>query len=299
MSPPNIIDFNVSSIPQGVDENVLLVDLKSLEPLDISSKRENGSFLSKEPVVKISSPTPLKKPPRNDAVTIAARGAEEQHALLPIQNKFTMKKVDPCKELESLNVPPKNSIIPHDGSGDGRVYSKRTCPFHRYEREVKIFDDDIERYLTEDPRASMSPEQKLDKLPHLQSTPKDDKGKNRITSAKDKKIEKVTIPRKVLENYPDDTINLDTNRIEIKSKSKKNEISNKQCNFKSGFHTSNFKFLHDEKLMKEKTSVNNLKAISLLSKSFQRNGIKPSDKITKSSSPQASEIQEKLINESE
>jgi len=210
----DIVDLNDSSVPQGSDENVLLVDLKSFEtpgekksPLqEVSSSRKNNeSVLSnaKEPIVKISPPTPLKKP-KNNAVTIARTNVEE-HGLFATRNKSTIKKVDLYKESESLDVPSKNSIIPHDGLRDGRVYSKRTCPFHRYEPAVKIFDDDIERYLTEDPRISVAWEEKL---PQVQDASKYDKDKNRITSVKSKKIKRIIVPQKELEYYPDNAIDL-------------------------------------------------------------------------------------------
>jgi len=130
----DIVDLNDSSVPQGSDENVLLVDPKSFETSEekkfllqeiSSSRRDNESVLSnaKEPIVKISPPTPLKKPRKNDAVTIVRTNAEEQHGLFATRNKSTIKKVDLYKESESLDVPSKNSIIPHDGLRDGRVYS--------------------------------------------------------------------------------------------------------------------------------------------------------------------------------
>ncbi|XP_011058385.1 PREDICTED: uncharacterized protein LOC105148376 [Acromyrmex echinatior] len=208
----DVRDIIDSSVPRSFDENVLLVDPKSSEAPDISSIRDNENFISnaREPIVKISPPTP-KKPSKNDAITIARTNAEEQHILVTIQNKSTIKKVDSYKEPESLDVSSKNSIIPHDGSRDGRIYSKKTCPFHRYEPMVKIFDDDIERYLTEDPRANVSLGEKLNKLPHVQNASKYDKDKNRITSVESKKIKRVTIPQK--ECYLDNTVDLTTNAL--------------------------------------------------------------------------------------
>jgi len=305
----DIVDLNDSSVPQGSDENILLVDPKSSKtpeekksPLQevSSSKRNNESILSnaKEPIVKISPPTPLKKPRKNDAVTIARTNAEEQHGLFATRNKSTIKKVDLYKESESLDVPSKNSIIPHDGLRDGRVYSKRTCPFHRYEPAVKIFDDDIERYLTEDPRISMAWEEKL---PQVQDASKYDKDKNKITSVKSKKIKRIIVPRKELEYYPDNAIDLTASRTaEDEFKIKKNDTLDKQYNFKSDVRTSRkFKFSLDKKSMKEK-KIKNLK-ISSFPESFQsQNKIKTtSGKILNKSNLQAPEIRKQFVNEPE
>lgn len=291
----DIVDFSDSSAPQGFDENVLLVD-PEFSKADISTrKNENISSNAKEPIVKVSPPTPLKKSPKNGAIA----NAKEQHALFAIQNKSTVKKANLYKELESS----KNSIIPHDGSRDGRVYSKRTCPFHRHEPVVKIFDDDIERYLTEDPRASVSPGEKLNKLPHVKDASKYDKDKNRITSVKRKEIKKV--PRKELEDYPDNAIDLTASGItKVESKDKKN-IPDKQRNFTSDVHTSKLEFSFNKKSTKERKNLKitkDLKIVSPFPESFQpQNRVKAISGrvINKSSNSQAPEIQEKLINESE
>lgn len=295
----DIRDIIDSSIPRSFDENVLLVNPKFSEAADISSTRDNESFISREPIVKISPPTP-KKPSKNNAITITRTNAEEQHT---IQNKSTIKKVDLYKEPKSLDVSSKNSIIPHDGSRNGRIYSKKTCPFHRYEPVVKIFDDDIERYLMEDPRANVSLGEKLNKLPYVQDASKYDKDKNRITSVESKKIRKVTVPQKALEYYLDNTVDLTTSgTTEIKSKNKKNYILDKQYNFRSDVYTSKFKFSSGKKSTKEIKSVDNLKIASSLPKSFQsQNRVKrTSDKvINQSSNLQNLEIREKLIDKSE
>lgn len=297
----DVRDIVDSSIPRSFDENVLFVDPKSSEAPDISLTKDNESFISnaKEPIFKISPPTP-KKPTKNDAVTIARTNAEEQHMLVTIQNKSTIKE-DLYKEPESFDVSSKNSIISHDGSRDGRIYSKRTCPFHRYEPVVKIFDDDIERYLTEDPRANVSLGKKLDKLPHVQDASKYNKDKNRITSVESKKIKRVNVPQKELEYYLDNAVDLTTNgTAEVKSKSKKNGILDKQYNFRSDVHTFKFKFSLGKKSTKE--MKNSLKIVSSFPKSFQpqnRVGRTTSKIINQSSNLQAPEIQEKLINESE
>jgi len=299
----DIVDLNDSSVPQGSDENVLLVDPKSSEtpgekksPLQevSSSRRNNESVLSnaKEPIVKISPPTPLKKL-KNDAVTIARTNAEEQ--LFATRNKSTIKKVDLYKESESLDVPSKNSIIPHDGLRDGRVYSKRTCPFHRYEPAVKIFDDDIERYLTEDPRVSVAWEEKL---PQVQDASKYDKDKDRITSVKSKKIKRIIVPQKELEYYPDNAIDLTASGIaEDEFKIKKNDTLDKQYNFKSDMRTSKFKFFLDKDSMKEK-KIKNLK-MSSFPELFQSQNKTTSGKILNKSNLQAPEIRKKFANEPE
>lgn len=299
----DVVDFNASPVPQGFDENVLLVNPKFSEAPDISSRRDNENVFSnaREPIVKISPPTPLKKLPKNDAVTIDRINAKEQHALFAIQNKSAIKKADSSKESESLDVPSKNSIIPHDGSRDGRVYSKRTCPFHRYEPAVKIFDDDIERYLMEDPRASMSPGEKLNKLLYVQNTSKYNKNKNRITSIESKKMKRITVPQKKLEYYPDNAIDLTASGIaQVESKDKKNDILNKQRNFRSDIRISNLKFSLGKKSMKERKTMKGQK-IALFTESFQlQNKVKTiSGKvINKSSNSQVPEMQVKL-NESE
>ncbi|XP_028046037.2 uncharacterized protein LOC105837384 [Monomorium pharaonis] len=299
----DIIDFNDSYVLQGFkDENVLLVDSKSSEtPLDVSSRRRNESVLSnaKEPMVKIYPPTPLKKPPKNDAVTNVRTNAGGQHVSFAIQNKSTIKKVDSYKESESLDVPFKNSIIPHDGSGDGRVYSKKTCPFHRYEPEVKIFDDDIERYLTEEPTASVSSGEKLNKLPHFPDASKYDKDQNRATSIKSKKIKRITVPPKKLENYPDNTIDLAASKIVEAKSEDKNKILDKQYNLRTDVRTSKLKFnFNGKKSAKKRTSM---KTASSFLKSFQsQNRVKAiSDKVINKSNLQTPEIREKLINKSD
>ncbi|XP_018348704.1 PREDICTED: uncharacterized protein LOC108752400 [Trachymyrmex septentrionalis] len=301
----DVRDITDSSIPRRFDENVLLVDSKSFEAPDISSTRdENFISNAREPIVKISPPTP-KKPSKNDAITIARTNAEEQHTLVTIQNKSRIKKVDSYKEPESLDVSSKNSIIPHDGLRDGRIYSKRTCPFHRYEPVVKIFDDDIKRYLTEDPRANVSLGEKLNKLPHVQDASKYDKDKNRITSIESKKIKRITVPQKTLEYYLDNAVDLsDTSgTTEVKSKNKKNYILDKQYNFRSDVYTSKFKFSSGKtKSTKEIKSMDGLKIASSFPKSFQpRNRVKrtSSKVINQSSNLQTLKIREKLIDKSE
>lgn len=292
-------DFNDSSIPQGFDENVLLVDPKSSEEADISTRRNNENISStvREPIVKISPPTPLKKSSKNDAVT----NAEEQHALFAIQNKSTIKKADSSKEPKSLDVPSKNSIIPYDGSRDGRVYSKRTCPFHRYKPAVKVFDDDIERYLTEDPRASVSPGEKLNKLPYVKDASKYDKDKNSITSVESEKIKRATVPRKKLEYYPDSAIDLTASGIAKAEFKDKNDILDKQRNSTSDVHVSKLKFSLGKKSTKERKITKNLKIVSFPELFQPQNKVKViADKmINNSSKLQTLEIREKLINESE
>ncbi|XP_071642601.1 uncharacterized protein [Temnothorax longispinosus] len=293
-------DIVDSPAPQGLDKNVLLVDPKSSEAPDISTRGNNENVPSnaREPIVKISPPTPLKRPPKSDAVA----SAEEQHALFAIQNKSTIKNANSYKE--SLDVPSKNSITPHDGSGDGRVYSKRTCPFHRHEPAVRIFDDDIERYLTEDPRAGASPGEKLHKLPHVKDTSKYDKDKSGITSVKSKKIKRVTVPpRRELKYYPDNAIDLTASGIaEVESKDRKNDTLDKQRNFISDVHISKLEFSLGKKSTKEKKIAKGLKIVSSFPESFQpQNKVKAiSDEvINKSSNSQTPEIREKLIDESE
>lgn len=285
----DIVDFNDSSVPRGFDENVLLVDSKSFEAPDIYTRRNNENVPSdtREPIVKISPPTPLKKPPKTNAV-ISAGG---QRAYFAIQNKSTIKKADSYRESEFLDVPPKNSITPHDGSGDGRVYSKRTCPFHRHEPAVKIFDDDIERYLTEDPGASASPGEKLNKLPRV-----------RDASKYDNKEQGVAVPRKELEYYTGDAIDLTASKIakKVESKDKKSDTPDKRRDVMSDVHISKLKLSRGKESTKVKITEG-LKIVSPFPESFQpQNRVKAiSGKvINKSWNSQAPEIRGELINES-
>ncbi|XP_072745821.1 uncharacterized protein [Anoplolepis gracilipes] len=267
----DIVDFNAPSTSQGFDENVLLIDPKSFKTSDISSKRDDdNTYPNIEPIVKVSPPTPLKKISKNDAVTITKTNAEKEHII--VKNKC-MIKVNSCKEAfleEFLNVPSKTSIIPYDESdGDGKVYSKKTCPFHKHGPAIKIFDDDIEKYLRDDPR-DVSSNQKLIKLPLLKNTSnKYDKIKRKITSAKNKKIKDITSSRKKLESYPDDDFaDLTANEI-AKIEFKENNILDKQCNLRSDFLKSDLKFSPDKKSRKEKKTAKDTKIASLCPKSFQ------------------------------
>lgn len=272
----NIVDFNAPCTSQGFDENVLLVDPKSFKAIDISPKRDDENTRPNiEPIVKISPPTPLKKRLKNDAVMIAKTNIEEH---IIIKNKCTIKKEDLYEELESLDVSSKNSIMPCDGSGDGKVYSKKMCPFHKHEPAIKIFDDDIEKYLKDDPRASiLSSDQKVIKLPLLQNVSnKYDKIKSQITSVKNKKI---ILPGKKLKCYQDN-INVDLNEKEItKTKFEEDNILNKQRNCRSDFLTSDLKFSLSKKPRKDKKITKDMK-IASSPKSFQsKNSIKTSDKL--------------------
>nr|XP_012225433.1 PREDICTED: uncharacterized protein LOC105673961 [Linepithema humile] len=146
--------------------------------------------------------------------------------------------------------------MPHDGLGNGKVYSKRTCPFHKHEPAVKIFDDDIEKYLSDDPRASVLLEQKLNKLPLLPNASKHNKIKNKITSAKNEKIEMNAFSRKELEYYSDNVIDLTAREIiKVKSKTKENDALNKQRNLKSDVLIPNLKLSIGKRSIKEKNSL--------------------------------------------
>lgn len=272
----DIADFNAPRTSQGFDENVPLVAQRSSKAADIFPKKDDENTRPNiEPIVKISPPTPLKKISKSNAVTIAKIDAEEQHVI--VENKCTIKKVDSCKESESLDVPFKNSIMPYDGSGDGKVYSRKTCPFHKHEPAIKIFDDDIEKYLRDDPRTSVSSNQKLIKLPLLQSTSnKYDKIKSKIFPAKNQKIKEITSPRKKLEYYPDNVIDLTANEI-AKIELKEDNILDKQRNLRSDSLASDFKFSLSKKSRKEERNAKDIKTASSFSKSFQpQNKIKTS-----------------------
>lgn len=290
----DIADLNTSSSLQGFDKNVLLVDSKFSSPKASDTsllKQSNAKIRSyTEPIVKISPPTPLKKSPKTESVAITE--IVEEHMLTAVKNKLTKEKVNPCEELESFDIPSKNSIMPHDGLGNGKVYSKKTCPFHKHEPAVKIFDDDIEKYLSDDPRASMLLEQKWNKLPLLPKT-SNSLSKSKRTSAKNRKIKKNDFPQKGLEYYPDNVIDLAATEIaKIKSKTKENDTLNKHRSLKSDVLIPNLKFSVDKE--------------SLFPKLYhsQDRIILESDKsIAKSSKSQkylrAFRIQENFINKSE
>lgn len=262
----DIIDFNPPRTSQGFDENVPLVDQKTSKAVDISPKRDDESTRPNvEPIVKISPPTPLKRISKNDAVTIAKTNAEEQRVI--VEDKCTIKKIDSCKDSESLDVPSKNSIMPYDGSGDRKVYSKKTCPFHKHEPPIKIFDDDIEKYLREDPRASTSSDRKLIKLPLLPNVSnKYDKIKSKVTPVKNQRIKEITSPRKKLEYHPDNVIDLTANEI-AKIELKEDNVLDKQRNLRS-----DFKFSLGKKSREEKRNAKDIKIAS----SFQPQRIKTS-----------------------
>lgn len=267
----DVIDFNTPSVSQSFDENVLLVDPKSFKPPDTLSKKDDENIPTIEPIVKISSLTPLKKIYKNNAIAIAKTNVKEQHITVKNKRKKnTIKKIDSCKELEFLDIPLKNSIMPYDRSGDGKVYSRKTCPFHKHEPAMKIFDDDIEKYLTDNLRASISLEQKLIKLPLQNASKKYDKVKSKITSAK--KIKGYTSPRKKLKYYSDNVIDLTASEIG-KIAFKEDDILNKQHELESDFLISDFKFSLNKKSRKEtKTVTKEVKTVSSFPK-FQ-SGIK-------------------------
>lgn len=271
----NIIDFNAPYTSQGFDENVLLVDPKSFKVTDISPKIDDENTRPNiEPIVKISPPTPLKKRLKHDAVTITKTNTEEH---IIIKNKCTIKEEDSYEEPEALDVSSKNSIMPYDGSGDGKVYSKKTCPFHKHEPAIKIFDDDIRKYLRDDPRASMSSDQKLIKLPLLQNASnKYDKIKGKIASVKNKTIKEITLADRKLKCYPDN-VNVDLTEKEIaKIEFKEDNVLDKQRNFRPDFFVSDFKVSLSKKSRKGRKITKDIK-IASFPKSFQsKNDIKTS-----------------------
>lgn len=264
--PCDIVDFNPPRTSQGFDENVPLVDQKSSKATDIPPKKDGETTRpTVEPIVKISPPTPLKRISKNDAVTIAKTNAEEERVI--VEDKCTIKKVDSCKESEFLDVPTKNSIMPYDGSGDRKVYSRKTCPLHKYDPPIKIFDDDIEKYLRDDPRASTLSDRKLIKLPLLPNVSnKYDKIKSKVTPAKNQRIKGITSPRKKLEYHPDNVIDLTANEI-AKIELKEDNVLEKQRNLRS-----DFKFYLGKKSRDEKRNAKDVKIAS----SFQPQRIKTS-----------------------
>lgn len=209
----DIVDSDASSA-RGFDENVPLVDpgLSSPTTPDISLGNDNGvARPNTEPIVKICPPTPLKRPPKSDTTVITETEAEERRTCVVAEGKTTIKRASSYDESRFSDAPSKNSIMPHDGSGDGKVYSKKTCPFHRHEAAVKIFDDDIEKYLIDDPRASVSPNPKLSELLLPRQTPKYHKTEG--TRASFKKIRTFALPGKRSKYRPEDDMGLIANQI--------------------------------------------------------------------------------------
>lgn len=303
----DIVDFsNLISASRSFDENVPLLDSKSSFPEapDVFSRGGNGRDTrpNAEPIVKISPPTPLKTLPKDNAITITRTNAEEEreHAILVAENKSTIKKVILLGDSKSLDAPAKNSITPHDGFADRRVYSKGTCPFHKYEPAVKIFDDDIEKYLRDDPRASVWPEQNLNKLPILRDVSKYNRIKSKITFAKTKRTKKVNFSRNK-RYYPDNAADL-TKISRIESGNKENGMSDKEHDFKSDIFIADLNFSLGKKLTKRRKTAKNLK-IASFPKLFQpETGIKATlDKLLTKSQEylQAPKIHEKLVNKSE
>ncbi|RLU15637.1 hypothetical protein DMN91_011391 [Ooceraea biroi] len=241
----DIVDFSTLSASRSFDENVPLVDSKSSSSKapDIFPRGDDGDTRpNAEPVVKISPPTPLKTLPKDNAITIARMNTEEKHAFVTAENKSTIKKLILQEDSKSLDAPTKNSIIPHDGSGDRRVSSKGTCPFHRYEPAVKIFDDDIEKYLRDDPRTNVLPEQKLNELPLLKDVSKYNRIKSEITSGKNKNIKKIHFARNK-RYHPDNAVDLTATEIsKIRFENKENGISDQQHDFKSDIPDLNCSF---------------------------------------------------------
>ncbi|XP_014467413.1 PREDICTED: uncharacterized protein LOC106740664 [Dinoponera quadriceps] len=174
---------------------------------------------------------PRLKQPEHSYQTWKPRlvGRTKWDSPIPTSKRYWEKFCDDeeKKLVRSLDAPSKNSIMPHDGSGDGKVYSKKTCPFHRHEPAVKIFDDDIEKYLIDDPRASVSPNQRLSELPLPREAPKYRKTKGKINAVK--KIKAITYPPKKLDHQPDDIMNL----TRYAYKALKHSALNKNLNFKS------------------------------------------------------------------
>lgn len=309
-SESGLRDF-IDSNARGFDENVLLVDPKfsPVEASDTYSKIDDDENVrsNSEPIVKISPPTPLKRPLKNDATAIATEtSTEEQRVFIVAEDKATTRRANLCEESESFDVPSQNSIIPHDVSRDRRVYSKETCPFHRYEPAMKIFDDDIEKYLIDDPRASVSLDQKL-------SSPRNtkyNKAKSAVTFVESKNIKRITLSREKLE-YRSNTnaIDLTASKIpSIESRDKGNDTLNKQRDFESlgplsDIFISDVKFSSGKELIKGKKVVKNLHQTSTtLPKLFQpRDRIKTtSEKLTKSPKyMKVPKIRNKLLGKSE
>jgi len=241
------------------DENVSLVDSTASSPGASDIFRE-GDRPSVEPIVKIFPPTPLKTLAKDNAIAIAR--PEEERAFVAAENKSAIKKVVLQRDSKSLDAPTKNSIIPHDGSGDRRMYSKGTCPFHRYESAVKIFDDDIERYLRDDPRASISlkMEQKFNvELPLLKDVRKRNGIKSETTSGKNRKTRRITFSRN--ERYhPDNAVDSTAIRT-LKSKfgNKENKVPDRSHDLKSDTRKSNLNFCLGEESRKSGKIVRDLK----------------------------------------
>lgn len=210
-------------------------------------------MFTSEPIVKISPPTPLKK--QTHAVSNAAETQKkEQRVLVAVGNTSAIKSTDvkiPCEDSKFHHLSPNNSITSHNKSHNERIYSKETCPHHRHKTAIKIFDDNIEKYLRDDPRIAL-PERK-DQLPQLRDAFKYNQVKSEVTSAK--KIKRVIFPRR--KHRPDDVIDLIANKItKVESKDKQTDTAERdRRNVRSDVLTSDLELFAGKKSTRKETNL--------------------------------------------
>jgi len=300
----DVVDLDALFASGSFDENVSLVDSASSSPRMPDIFREDDRP-SVEPIVKIFPPTPLKTLAKDNAIAIVK--PEEERASVAVENKSTTKKVILQRDSKSADASTKNSIMPHDGSGDRRMYSKGTCPFHRYEPAVKIFDDDIEKYLRDDPRASVSfkMEQKFNiELPLLKNVSKRNGIESKTISGTNQKIRRITFSRNK-GYYPDkivDSITTETKkRLRLKSKSgnKENKIpdQSRDIALKSDTRKSDLNFSLSRESTKSEKIVKDLKTAPFPKSLQSRVGAMLDRSITRSQKrTEVRKTQEKLAN---
>lgn len=254
---PNSRDFETSfrdianfTAPQGsFDENVPLADSKSARSKDseISPGKDNDVQMSikSEPIVKISPPTPLKKQTHAVSNVVEAQ-KEEQSVLVAVENTFAIKSADLREDSKFHRLSPNTSVTSHNKSRSGRIYSKETCPHHRHETAIKIFDDNIEKYLRNDPRTALPERKDAHQLPQLRDAFKYDQVGSEVTSAK--RIKRVTIPRR-REHHLDDVIDLIANKTtKVESKDKRNDTAERERrNVRSDVPTSDLELFVGKK----------------------------------------------------
>lgn len=276
------VDSNVSPV-RVIEEKIPLVNSKSLlfNTPDVSSV-ENGENVQPnlEPIVKISPPTPLKRPMKNNVAAIVDTSTKEQYVSVVAENKFAARRASSYVKSQFHDIPSENSVVSHDGSGNGKVYSKSACPFHRYEPAVKIFDDNIEKYLIDDPRAASAlPNKKFNELPRNTSN-KYGRTENEVTSVKSKKIQKVAFPRDASMHRSDNVADLTADEVaSVEFKDEENNTLNKQRNFESEIRNSqsniitpNLRFPDNKKSRKQGEAAKDLKVITSFPRLQIRNG---------------------------
>lgn len=251
------------SFSQSFDDNVPLKDHERLfaEVQNVSLKANDNNVQSNaEPILKISPPTPLKESPKNRTTVLANMNIQKDDASIASEDKSMMKSIHSCKFLESSDALSKDSIISHNKLRENKIYPKKTCPLHKYEPVVKIFDDNIEKYLKE-PSESILREKKLHRLPLLQNTLKCVKNKGGIAFAESKKVKRITHSEEKLRYHSDDLFDLDVKEISnVESINKENDVS---------YIPTNVKYLVDKESRKDENRIKDRKIKSALPELYQ------------------------------